>query len=527
MTPAIEIRQLSKSFGPTRVLTDFGLSIEPGEIHALLGANGSGKSTLIKVISGYHQPDPGGEVLIGGTPLDFGSPPESYRLGGRFLHQDRGLIPDLSVLDNLFLAGGYPTSAVTIRSRQAKKIAREMLAQVGLDIDPSTKLTELRAAERTGVALARAVRPDPAHPPRILVLDEPTATLPVDEVDHLHAMVRATAARNVAVLFVTHHLDEIFRLAHTVTVLRDGRIVRSCAVADIQRSELEDLITGGELRELEQETRPQVRTGAEPPLVVEDLWGAQLKGVSLSVMPGEIVGIAGLTGSGRDALLGTLFGARRYTGGTVRLQGRPVPAGRPDVALAAGAAFLPGDQRQSGGIMSMTARENITLTDLRPFWSGLFVRQRAERAEAAKWFARVGVRPADGIENLLSTFSGGNQQKILFAKWMRREPAVFLLDEPTEGVDVGAKRDLHLQLMAAAKAGMTVVLSSTDDQELEAICTRILVMRDGCVAAELTGQRINSGEITRAVMSGVPDRGQRQAATAPAAPSNQRLGNPS
>jgi ribose transport system ATP-binding protein len=527
MTPAIEIRQLSKSFGPSRVLTDFELSIEPGEIHALLGANGSGKSTLIKVISGYHTPDRGGEVLIGGAPLDFGSPPGSYRLGGRFLHQDRGLIPELSVLDNLFLGGGYPTRAVTIRPRRAAKIARQMLAQVGLDVDPATKLADLRAAERTGVALARAVRPDPAHPPRLLVLDEPTATLPVDEVDHLHAMVRATAANNVAVLFVTHHLDEIFRLAHTVTVLRDGRVVRSCAVAEVQRSELVDLITGGELKELEQEARPEVRAGGEPPLAVDDLWAPQLRGVSLSVMPGEILGIAGLTGSGRDTLLGTIFGARRYLQGTVRLQGRALPTGRPDLALAAGAAFLPGDQRLSSGIMSMTARENITITNLAPFWSGLAVRQRGERAEAAEWFAKVDVRPRDGIENLLSTFSGGNQQKILFAKWMRRNPAVFLLDEPTEGVDVGAKRDLHLQLMAAAKAGMTVVLSSTDVEELEAICTRILVMRDGRVAAELTGQRINSGEITRAVMSGVQGRGQRQAPAPPVAQSIQRLGNPS
>jgi ribose transport system ATP-binding protein len=390
-----------------------------------------------------------------------------------------------------------------------------MLAQVGLDIDPATKLADLRAAERTGVALARAVRPDPAHPSRLLVLDEPTATLPVDEVDHLHAMIRTTASGNVAVLFVTHHLDEIFRLAHTVTVLRDGRIVRSCAVADVRRSELVDLITGGELKELEQEARPKVRAGGEPPLVVDDLWGAQLQGVSLSVMPGEIVGIAGLTGSGRDTLLGSIFGARGYAGGTVRLRGRGLPPGRPDLALAAGAAFLPGDQRHSGGIMSMTARENITITNLAPFWSGLVVRQRMERTETAEWFAKVGVRPSDGIENLLSTFSGGNQQKILFAKWMRRNPAVFLLDEPTEGVDVGAKRDLHLQLMEAAKNGMAVVLSSTDPEELEAICTRILVMRDGLLVAELTGQRINSSEITRAVMSGVRSRGQRQAPAPP------------
>jgi ribose transport system ATP-binding protein len=526
MTPAVEVRRLSKSFGPSLVLADFELSIEPGKIHALLGANGSGKSTLIKIISGFHHPDSGGEVLIGGTQLDFGSPPESYRLGGRFLHQDRGLIPQLSVLDNLYLGGGYPTRAVTIRPRSAAKVARQMLAQVGLDIDPGMKLADLRAAERTGVALARAVRPDPLHPSRLLVLDEPTATLPVDEVDHLHAMVRATAANDVAVLFVTHHLDEIFRLADSVTVLRDGRIVGSFAVADVQRSELVELITAGELRELEPETKSKARAGGEPALVVEDLRGAQLEGVSFSAMPGEIVGIAGITGSGREILLGSIFGARRYEGGTVSVQGQPLPAGRPAAALAKGAAFLPGDHRLTGGIMSLTARENITLTNLKPFWSGLTIRRRREMAEAAHWFAKVDVRPADGIENLLSTFSGGNQQKILFAKWMRLNPAVFLLDEPTEGVDVGAKRDLHLQLMAAAQAGMTVVLSSTDAEELEAICTRILVMREGCIVDELTGRRITSSEITRSVMSGTERQGQRQSpAPPPAAQPPQRLGN--
>jgi ribose transport system ATP-binding protein len=526
MTPAVEVRRLSKSFGPSRVLADFGLSIEPGEIHALLGANGSGKSTLIKIISGFHTPDPGGEVLIGGAQLDFGSPMESYRLGGRFLHQDRGLIPELSVLENLYLGGGYPTRAVTIRPRSAAKAARQMLAQVGLDISPGTKLADLRAAERTGVALARAVRPDPDHPPRLLVLDEPTATLPVDEVDHLHTMVRATAANNVAVLFVTHHLDEIFRLADYVTVLRDGRILRSCAVADVRRSELVDLITGGELAELEPEAKPKARAG-EPALVVEDLWGAQLQGVSLSAMPGEIVGIAGITGSGRDTLLGSIFGARRYQRGTVRVQGQPLPPGRPRAALAKGAAFLPGDHRLTGGIMSLTARENITLTNLMPFSSGLTMRKRREMAEAAKWFAKVDVRPRDGIENLLSTFSGGNQQKILFAKWMRRDPAVFLLDEPTEGVDVGAKRDLHRQLMAAAQAGMTVVLSSTDVEEIEATCTKILVMRDGRIVDELTGQRITSSAVNRSVMSGTERGGQRQSpAPPPAAPSTPTRGNP-
>jgi ribose transport system ATP-binding protein len=498
-TPAVEIRDLSKSFPGTLALSAFHLEIAPGEVHVLVGANGSGKSTLIKVLSGFHPPD-AGEVRIGGRPMSFGSGEQAYRLGCRFVHQDLGLVGTLSVLDNLHL-GSFPTRAGTIRTREMRASARAMLAEVGLDVDPGVLVADLGAAQRTGVALARAVRSDPAHPPVLLVLDEPTATMPADEVDHLLAMVRAAASRGVAALFVTHHLDEVFRIADSVTVLRDGQIVGRSAIESVQRPALVSLLAGGEVEDVRRDLGGEDAGAGPAALVVDDLWAGPLRGVSFSVAPGEVVGVAGLTGSGRETFLPAIFGARSRDRGTVTVAGTVVPPSRPDRAMSAGAGLLPAERKTLSGIMTLSARENLSLTSLKPFWHRLRLNRRQEDDEARTWFRDLGVRPAGGLEQELVRFSGGNQQKVLFAKWMRRRPAVFLLDEPTQGVDVGAKAELHRQLLAAADAGMAVVVSSTDTEELVALCSRVLVFRGGRISAELRGARITVGAITRSVMS--------------------------
>jgi len=499
---AVEIRNLSKSFPGTLALAAFDLEVMPGEVHVLVGANGSGKSTLIKVLSGFHQPDGGGEVLIDGEPMTFGSGEAAYRRGCRFVHQDLGLIASMSVLDNLHM-GSFPTRAATIRGRAMRSSARAMLEQVGLDVDPAVHVSELRAAQRTGVALARAVRSDPSHPPRLLVLDEPTASLPSDEVDHLLAMVRAAASQGVAVLFVTHHLDEVFRIADSVTVLRDGRIVGRSPIEKVERRALLALLAGGEVEDVHRESGSAPMQGGSACLVVEELWAGPIRGISFSVAPGEIVGLAGLTGSGRETVLSSIFGAESRQRGTVTIAGTSVPARRPDLAMAAGAGHLPGERNTLSGIMSLSARENMSLSLLKPFWSKLRLHKKSETRAAATWFAELDVRPAEAVEMELIRFSGGNQQKVLFAKWMRRRPAVFLLDEPTQGVDVGAKAELHRQLLASAGAGTAVVVSSTDTEELVSLCSRVLVFRHGKFSDELTGSRITVGEITKSVMSEV------------------------
>ena len=505
MSAVLEVDGVSKTFARTKALSRVSMTIEPGEVHALLGQNGSGKSTLIKILSGYHAPDPGGGIRIEDQELPFQSPVQSYRLGCRFVQQDLGLVPALSVLDNMSLGSGFPTTFGTIREQASYKQAKADLDKLSLEIDPRALVATLSASDRTGVAIARALREDREYPARLLVLDEPTATLPVDEVDHLLDRVSAMAATGVGVLYVTHHLGEIFRVAHKVSVFRDGVVVGAGPVTQFDHAGIVQLLAGEDLLAEETESRRQrdaKASAAKRDIVFEitDLRAGALAGVSLSAERGEIVGIAGLAGSGRDSVLGASFGALPRTSGEVKIAGAPLPADRPDLAIAAGVAYLAPDRKIGGGVMTMSARENLTLPDLRPFWKGGLLRRRLERSRTKEWFERLSVRPLSAVEEPLGIFSGGNQQKILFGKWLSQKPSVFLLDEPTQGVDVGAKADLHRELAAAAQDGAAVLVSSSDLEELADLCDRVLVIVDGKLSSVLEGGELTQGAITRRFM---------------------------
>jgi ribose transport system ATP-binding protein len=499
---ALVITSLSKSFSGNTVLSDFNLSVEAGEVHALVGANGSGKSTLIKVLSGFHTPDPGSSVLVGGAALRPADPEQAYKFGCRFVHQDLGLVDTLSVLDNLYLTAGFPTKAGTIRRRKSLQIAREMLARLALSVDPLTKVSELSAAERTGVAIARAVRPDAERPPRVLVLDEPTAALPIDEVDLILEIVKAAAAGSVAVLYVSHHLSEVHRIADSVSVLRDGHTVARVPTSRLDPDELVTLLVGERLESIRLSSDSRGALSTSSALRVSHVTARNLEDVSLAIEPGEIVGIAGLDGSGRESVLGATFGAIPRQSGSVHVGPVEIMPMRPDMAMRAGAAYLPSDRKHSAGAMTMTAQENLTLADLSPLWRRLYLHHGAERDETRRWFDALSIRPPTSYRLHLGRFSGGNQQKILFAKWLRRSPDVLLLDDPTQGVDVGAKAELHKRMIASAERGAAVAVSSTDNDELALICSRILVMRGGRIVDELSGSRIKAGEITLGILSG-------------------------
>ena len=494
--PALSVERLSKSFNGRTVLTRLELEIAPGEIHALVGENGSGKSTLIKVLAGYHEPDDGATISIAGAPLSFGSPKSSYALGCRFVHQDLGLIQDMSILDNMLLNTGFPTRAGSIRTREARRTVTEDLRRVGLDISPDVWIKDLSAATRTGVAVARALRADPSSTARFIVLDEPTATLPDNEVHQLLAIVRAVAARGIGVLYVTHRLNEIFEIGNNVTVLRNGHKVATEPVSSITRAELVNQLVGREFAEISDAAAALPPTSGREVLVVQNLSAGPIKDVSFTVRAGEVTGFAGITGSGAESVLSAVFGGISRDSGSVTVLGRPLVSGRPDRSVAAGVGYMPPDRKVLGGMLEQSARENITIGSLRGFASTFRIRRGSERAEARRWFADLAVSPADGIENDLGTFSGGNQQKILFAKWLRLKPAVFMLDEPTQGVDIGAKALLHHQLIDAAAEGMAVVVSSTDVDELAVLCQRILVIRDGEIVAELRGDDVNVSKIS-------------------------------
>jgi ribose transport system ATP-binding protein len=505
MTAVLEVETVSKTFTRTKALSGVSMTIEPGEVHALLGQNGSGKSTLIKILSGYHAPDPGGGIRIEGNELPFQAPVQSYRLGCRFVQQDLGLVSTLSVLDNMALGSGFPTVCGTIRGKATYAQGKGDIERLSLEIDPKVLVSTLSASERTGVAIARALREDPQYPARLLVLDEPTATLPVDEVDHLLQRVSAMAATGVGVLYVTHHLGEVFRVAHKVSVFRDGIVVGAGPVSDFDHAAIVQLLAGEELFAEETESRREraARAAArehETVFEVEGLRAGALAGVSFRVERGEIVGIAGLAGSGRDSVLGASFGALPRNGGEVKVAGQRLPAGRPDIAIGSGVAYLAPDRKLGGGVMTMSARENLTLPNLKPFWKGGLLRRKSEVSTTRDWFKRLSVRPSDAVNEALGTFSGGNQQKILFGKWLSQRPTVFLLDEPTQGVDVGAKADLHRELVGAAEEGATVIVSSSDLEELADLCERVLVIVDGQISAELKGAELTEGGITRRFM---------------------------
>ena len=496
---ALQVRALTKTFAGGRALNEVDMDLAAGEVHALLGENGSGKSTLIKILSGYHRPDPGAQVQIGGQPLAFGSALASYAVGARFVHQDLGLVEASSISDNLAFGPGFPTSFATIRSGRTRQRAVQALEGVDLDLDPDAMISSLSPAQKTGVAVARALMVDGDAVVRLLVLDEPTARLPEHEVEHLLTLVRSVARRGVGVLYVTHRLDEVFQIASQATILRDGHKVASVAVQGLERDVLLQHLLGAAL---ERPHRLQAHpvTSAASVLTVTGLHSEALHDVSFTVHPGEIVGIAGITGSGREALCGTLFGARRRDAGEVSVGAVPIRGNRPDAAMQAGVAYVPAERKILGAFLDLSAGENIGIANLGAFWRWPLLRRQRETDAAQRWFVRFAIRPLGALHQPLSAFSGGNQQKVVFSKWFQRAPVLFLLDEPTQGVDVGAKAELHTALFEAAREGAGIVISSSDVDELTTVCDRVLVLRSGRVVAELSGAGVNPHAMSRAAL---------------------------
>ena len=464
------------------------MTVAAREVHALLGQNGSGKSTLIKILAGYHQPDPGSAASVDGEALTLGSAAAAQAAGIRFIHQDLGLIPDLSVTDNLALGGHYRSNR-WISERRETAAAQDLLDEWGVKIDARVKLGSLGQEDRTMVAIVRAVR-DGVAASGVLVLDEPSAALPTHEVEYVCDLVRQLRDRGTSILYVTHRLSEVFQLADTVTVLRDGRVTGSRPVAGMDHDDLVAMIIGRPLGNVYPET-PQPLDN--PVLTVQDLRGTSVRTLSLQVREREIIGIAGLTGSGREAVTDLVFGTQAREGGTVDVLGVEIRAARPRESIAQGLALLPADRKGVGSIPGLTVRENVTLPAIgsgRGFW----LSTRGESREVGGWLQRLGVRPGDP-ERPLATLSGGNQQRALIVRWLRCQAKVFLLDEPTQGVDIEAKVAIYGAIRDAANNGACVVIASTDNDELAALCDRVIVMRDGSAAISLVGDRLTSEAI--------------------------------
>lgn len=506
MVEALEVANLSKSFGGQRALADVSLSLGPGEIRALVGQNGCGKSTLIKVLAGYHEPDPGATILVGGNELHLGVPGSGETAGLRFVHQELGLVGSLDVVDNMALGHGYRRTRVgTIDFRAERRHARSALDELGIDLDLRKRASDLSMSELTMLAMARAVQGGSGSA-KVLVLDEPTANLPAAEAIRLFDLVRRIRDSGVAVLFVSHHLPEVFDLCDTVTVLRDGNVVTTRPLTGLDEDALVALMIGS--RTPATPSAAPVRPPTAPPaggversamLDVTQMSCGNLTGFDLSVGAGEVVGIAGITGSGRESVVPALFGGIGRVG-TVTVDGVIVRADRPDVSMAAGMGCVPAERLANAAFATASLRENVSVADPWAHATAGFLRLKREKSDVATWLDRLGVRPAGDTERQLGTLSGGNQQKVMLARWLRRHPRVLLLDEPTQGVDVGAQADIHALIDDAASAGAAVLVVSTDHAELTRLCDRVVVLAAGRIVDELRRPNIDPDELTASTL---------------------------
>ncbi len=487
MPDVLQIHHLSKTFPGQRALEEVDLTVAAGEVHALVGQNGSGKSTLIKVLAGYHQPDPGATAQVNGAPLALGNGSAASAAGIRFVHQDLGLVQGVSTVENIAIVNGYATGlGGRILWRTEAKRAAEAMTNLGFaDFDIKAPVAELAPAQRTAVAIARALVGWESGA-SLLVLDEPTASLAADDKARLFEVVKTLKARGVSILYVSHHLDEVFELADRVTVLRDAKKVATVPVAGLTHNELVELIVG---HRVELGTASASGAASDPIVTINGLAGGNLVHFDANLRPGEIVGVTGIMGSGREHVISLIAGQIPRTGGSVCVDDGDIPNFAPSLAKARGVATVPADRGARGVIAAFSVQENMTVSDVNRFVRNRRLIHKAERAETASWVEKLSVRLAS-FDSPIGSLSGGNQQKVMFAKALRMSPKLLLLDEPTQGVDVGAKDQIHALVDAASAGGTAVLVASTDTDELVRLCHRVLVLVEGCVVEELSGDQI-------------------------------------
>jgi ribose transport system ATP-binding protein len=502
----LQISGLRKSFGGVHALEDVALDVRPGEVHGLLGQNGSGKSTLLKVLSGFHAPEAGRLLMRGREiPLPLGA--GAYReLGMAFVHQDLGLVPELSVCENLIVARLGTGVQRRVRWRAEHARAQQALRRHGLtDIDSRSTVAELTQMQRALLAIVRAVEELHAadHPQPLLILDEPTAFLPRAGIDQLFALVRGLVERGASVLFVTHDLDEVIEICDRVTVLRDGRVAGTAVVAETTADGLVEMIIGRRLGV----QSPRVAAAAPdaeavPRVRAAGLRGRYVDGIDLEIHPGEILGVTGLLGSGFEEIPHLLFGSRPAEGelaldGAAPLNLRRLHPGR---AVGLGLAFVPSDRPQDGAVGSLSVTDNMTMTTLGDHVRHGILSRRAMRATAQRLGQAYAVAPNEP-SLALGALSGGNQQKVVMAKWLQRDPRVLLLDQPTQGVDVEARRQLFDAIHGVAARDAAVLCASADYEELAALCDRLLIVARGRVVRELRGAELTKEGIAEQVLT--------------------------
>jgi rhamnose transport system ATP-binding protein len=480
----------TKTFGAVRALEDGTVTLYAGEAHALLGENGAGKSTLVKILGGVYRAD-SGSLLIDGKPVTFSRPSNAQAAGVAIIYQEPSLFPDLTVAENIFMGRQPRGRGRAIDRRAMERDAREIFASLGVSLNPSRLARALSVADQQIVEIAKALSFDA----RVLVMDEPTAALTTVEVLRLFDVIKTLRHRGAAVLFISHRLEEVFACCQRVTIMRDGRFVRTAPIEDVTVDDIIRSMVGRDLDAL----FPKTETA--PGEVVLDVENLASEGVfsdiSFQVRRGEIVALAGLVGAGRSEVARAIFGIDRRTSGTVRLAGTELPAGSPLAAMAAGMALVPEDRRQQGLVMNMGIDQNVALASLSRLRRGGLIRRSSERELATMWAKKLQLRYGR-LRNNVSTLSGGNQQKVALAKWLARDPKLLIIDEPTRGIDVGTKAEVHRILDGLVADGMAVLMISSELPEVLGMADRVLVLREGRLTAELTREEADEDTIMRA-----------------------------
>jgi ribose transport system ATP-binding protein len=495
-TPLLGVRSLSKEFPGTRALHEVDLDVAPGEIHALCGGNGSGKSTLIKILCGVYHGDAGGSIRCGDveTAADKVNPSIAHEMGIRVVHQDLGIFPDLTVAENVSLGRGFETGrAGRIRWRQVRGRARSLIERFEIPASPSTLVRSLSRAAQTQVVIARALQDQESESGGLLILDEPTSSLPVHEVDLLLGALRRYAAAGQSILYVSHRLDEILSLSDRVTVLRDGVKTGTWTTCELTEDELIELIVGRQVKRVFPDMPAVSDNGTA--LAVEDLWAGPLSGIDLELRKGEVVGIAGLIGSGRTELLRAIFGDIKVQRGTIRVADEQVSFKHPKDAINAGIALVPENRVFDAAFADQSVAQNLSASVIDSYWLGLRMREGRMRRDGHALMQEYGVK-GRSVSVPLNTLSGGNQQKVILARWLRRNPRILLLDEPTQGVDVGARADIYRILRDAVAAGASALIVASDFEELANVVDRAIVLRNGRLVAHVTPDELTPDRLT-------------------------------
>jgi ABC-type sugar transport system ATPase subunit len=488
VAPVLQAEGMHKRYGGVHALRGASLTVLPGEVHALVGENGSGKSTLLKILSGQLHPDQG-EITFTGERTTFRNAIEALRKGIATVTQETTLVPDLSIAENVFLGHRMVRRGRFIDWRRTRARAHEALARLALDLDPATPVRRLRPDQQQMVEIARALSIEA----RVLILDEPTSSLTDDEVEALFAIVRRLGEDGVATIFVSHRINEVFAVADRITVLRDGHTVGGGPAPEFDRSTLIHLMVGSALDDSAAHEQ-HAHAAAHSMLRVRGLaLPGLLEDVELDVAPGEIVGLAGLVGAGRSELLESLFGLRRARG-TISVDGRDVLYRSPRQAIRDGVAFVPADRKLQGLVLNMTVSENLMMAATSRYARLRYPRPGQELAAVEEAIASMRIR-THSPHALVATLSGGNQQKVVLGKWLVTRPKILMLDEPTRGVDVGAKAEIYRLLLEAARSGIAILISSSENPELFALSDRILVMFRGRIAANLTREHATEAAI--------------------------------